>query len=118
MQLTDSIRKIGEIKLGETGFSVACSEEQAVQILKKEACALQADIINIVEENRPDFLSSCYRCRAEFYKAENSSIQIQSSELYKPDDIQARVSQDRSRNVVYAIFAIALGAVAGFLFAQ
>ena len=33
----DSVaKKIGNIRLGETGFSVACSEEHAIKILKKE----------------------------------------------------------------------------------
>lgn len=49
--ISDSIaRKIGEIKLGESGFAVACSEGHAVNILKNEACAINADLIIIKEE--------------------------------------------------------------------
>jgi len=60
--------KIGKIKLSDTGFSKYCSEEDAIVILKKEGCALMADFINIIKESRPDSVSSCYRCSAEFYK--------------------------------------------------
>ena len=66
-EISDTVAiKIGEIKLGETGFSVACSEEHAVKILKNEACAIDADLIIITEENRPDLWSSCYRGLADF----------------------------------------------------
>ena len=105
MHVTDSIQKIGEIKLGESGLAVACSEAHAIKILNNEACAIQADIINIVEENRPDLWSSCYRCRAEFYKYKIAPVQIQSNELYNQENIKRRVSQDRGKNTVIAIMA-------------
>ena len=37
-------------------------------ILKKEGCVLNADFINILKESKPDSVSKCYRCSAEFYK--------------------------------------------------
>jgi len=60
--------KVGEINIGESSFSVSCSEEKAIEILKKEACSLQADIIVIKHENKPDLWSKCYRCQADFYQ--------------------------------------------------
>ena len=51
----DSTLKVGEVKLGESGFATACSEKHALEIMKNEACALDANIINIIEENRSDF---------------------------------------------------------------
>jgi hypothetical protein len=117
MQVTDSVMKIGEIKLGESGFSVACSESHAIQILKNEGCAIQADLINIVEENRPDLWSSCYRCRAEFYKFKNSPVRIQ-SQLYHPENVSRRVSQDRSRNTALAVAGGVLGIVVGYLISR
>lgn len=67
--IPDSIAtKIGTIKLSDSGFSETCSEADAVVILEKEGCALQADFINITDEARPDNESNCYRCRADFYK--------------------------------------------------
>ena len=67
--ITDSVAyKIGTIKLSDSGFSKSCSEEDAMVILKKEGCALNADFINITKETEPDKESNCYRCRADFYK--------------------------------------------------
>jgi hypothetical protein len=67
--ISDSVAtKIGKIKLSDSGFSLHCSEEDAIEILKKEGCALNADFINILKESRPDSISNCYRCSAEFYK--------------------------------------------------
>jgi hypothetical protein len=67
--IPDSVAtKIGKVKLSDSGFSKRCSEEDAVVILKKEGCALKADFINISKESRPDSVSNCYRCSAEFYK--------------------------------------------------
>ena len=67
--ISDTIaKKIGTVKLHDGGFTVKCSEDLAVKMLKKEACSINADIIVITEERRPDILSSCYRCNADFYK--------------------------------------------------
>ena len=50
--VTDSLKKVGEIKLGESGFSIACSEADAIAILKNEfgtknICALNKIFIRI-----------------------------------------------------------------------
>jgi hypothetical protein len=63
--------KIGKVKLSDSGFSKRCSEEDAIVILKREGCAIKADFINISKESRPDSVSNCYRCSAEFYKYKN-----------------------------------------------
>ena len=67
--IPDSVaHKIGAIKLSDSGFSNSCSEADAIIILKKEGCALNADFINITKETGPNKESNCYRCRADFYK--------------------------------------------------
>ena len=63
-----SATKVGEIELRDSGFSTVCNEERALEILKGEACAMDANLIIVTEERRPDFKSSCYRCKAEFYR--------------------------------------------------
>jgi hypothetical protein len=109
--------KIGEVKLGDSGFSVACSEEHAINILRGEACAINADLIIITEENRPDLWSSCYRCRAEFYRFNKSdnNKDIKSDEIYDPRNIQDRVSRDRLKNTAIAIGSTAIGFIIGLL---
>ena len=112
--VTDSMLKVGEIKLGETGFSVACSEGHAIEILKNEGCALNANLIIITEETRPDLMSSCYRCKAEFYQV-NGRTDIQMDSQYQPENVQARVSHDRGKNGAILIGSIAVGILVGLL---
>lgn len=59
--------KIGTMRLSDSGFSSTCSEADAMDILKKEGCAIQADFVIITGEKLPDKASNCYRCEAEFY---------------------------------------------------
>jgi hypothetical protein len=113
--VTDSMQKVGEIKLGETGFSVACSETHAIEILRHEGCALNADLIIITEETRPDLMSSCYRCTAEFYQQKGPQIAISPDIQYEPESIQARVSHDRGKNGAILIGSIVAGILAGML---
>lgn len=108
-----NVEKLGDIKIGETGFSTACSEAHAIEILKNEACALNADLINIIEESRPDAWSSCYRCTAEFIKAD-SSLQIAESEYYQPEIVDERVEKDRKQNTALVIVSIVVGFSIGF----
>src|SRR6056297_556443 len=104
------VKKVGEIKLGETGFAVACSEAHAINILKGEACALDADLIIVTNENRPDLWSSCYRCSAEIYqyKSRNITEQIENDDIYNSENLNKRVNQDRGRNTAIAIVSITI----------
>ncbi len=108
MVIPSTLKKVGEIKLGDSGFSISCSEDQALEILKKEACSLNAGIINIAEESRPDIISSCYRCRAEFYINVDDKMTYQSDKQYNSGNINNRVSADHVRNTFIAIGAIGL----------
>lgn len=58
---------VGKIKLDDSGFSVSCSEETAIKILKYEACSLKGSVVNITSEVVPG-LSSCYQCEADIIK--------------------------------------------------
>jgi len=111
MDIPASLKKVGEIKLGDSGFSTNCSEEQALGLLRKEACSLKANIINIVEESRPDLLSSCYRCRAEFYINPDAKTTYQTDNQYNTINVNTRVSADRTKNTFIAIGAVGLGCV-------
>ena len=109
------MEKVGEVKLGESGFSTSCSEERALEILKKEACSLNADIINIIEERRPDVMSSCYRCRAEFYRYTDPELVIQSDESYHPAYVTQRVAKDKKNNTAMVVSGVVIGVLLGFL---
>jgi len=101
--------KLGEVKLGEGGMAVRCSQYEAVAILRSEGCSLGADAINIVEETRPDFFSSCYRCKAEFYRIlDNDYAQETDPEFLQPS-LDANVQKDRGFNTFMIVGGLALG---------
>lgn len=111
MTISDTLAKlVGEIKLGESGFSVSCSEEHAIRILRNEDCYLGANLIVITDEHRPDAWSSCYRCSAKFYKY--NSIEIvnnqKSDDIYKKEYVQERVKSDRGKTA-----GLILGTIVG-----
>lgn len=64
----------GTILLDDAGSTVNCSESKAMEILRKEACLLGANFVNIVYEARPSIWSICYRCSANFYFAEKDEL--------------------------------------------
>lgn len=59
----------GEIMLRDGGFTSHCKEADAMALLKKEACALEANTVEIVQFKKPDIMSTCYQCTAKFYKS-------------------------------------------------
>lgn len=118
--LTDvPVKKIGSIKLGDTGFSTKCEETDAIRILKKEACAVGADIVNITDEKRTDFISSCYRVEADFLKFLDSSSRskLASDEVFQDEAVEYRKDEDKDRKTGMIVGSIVGGLVAGLVFA-
>jgi hypothetical protein len=63
----------GRIKLDDSGVSINCTQKEAFEILKNEACILDANLINIVDFIEPGE-SSCYRCIADFYSIQYNEL--------------------------------------------
>ena len=109
---------IGEVKLGDSGFSTSCGEDDALAILKKEACGAGANVVNIIEEKRSDIISSCYRVTALLIKTTGANKQEEISGNYKHDvdekSVDQRVSADHARNTAIIIVSIVLGFIIGF----
>ena len=68
--------KLGEIKIGDTGFSSNCGSAKVAKILENEACNIGANIISIKNIKPPSFWSSCYRVRAVLIKSDLDSVAI------------------------------------------
>ncbi|MBD3344545.1 MAG: hypothetical protein GF401_05740 [Chitinivibrionales bacterium] len=113
----NEVKVVGKIKLGDTGFSIKCEESDALKILRQEGCAVNADVINIVEEKRADFLSSCYRVTATFLKFNQATqaSQISSDENYSEEEIEDRVILDKDRKKGMIIGSIVTGLIAGLI---
>ena len=100
-----SSQYIGSIKLKDSGFSSYCSEYEAIRVLKSEACIVDANIVIIREEHRPDRKSTCYRCVADFYKTKNKNIKNIDNN-YHLNNIQERVLKDKEvnkQNLIYIL---------------
>jgi hypothetical protein len=108
----------GGITLGETGLSFNCNEATAMETLKKEACSIDADLVIITEEKRPNLWSSCYRCKAEFYRFSTSEAKLAYSghPIYDHSEVEKRVKTDRRNNTIIAIAAAATGYLLALMF--
>jgi hypothetical protein len=110
-------KKIGTIYLGESGFSTRCNQATALAILKLEACNIGADIVNIIEEKKPDILSSCYRCKAELLMTvrEEQIVESDSSDyvVFKPHEPPQQAPHQISRYKDDCQIAVALGILYG-----
>ena len=63
---------IGDIKIGDSGFTTDCSYNTVLEHAKTAARKAGADVIKITEVLKPDFIeSSCYRLRAKIYSSGN-----------------------------------------------
>lgn len=101
---------VGKIKAGDTGFSIVCSEKYVLGIFRKDACALGADVVNIIEEIQPSFVrSSCYRAKANLLRCKDKNFlaQIKSDLQYAPELVN-----ERSKKTVILNTA-GIGAVGG-----
>lgn len=59
---------VADVGYGETGFSTGCSYPENMERLRRKACSVGADLVQIVAENHPNFVSTCYRVRAGLYR--------------------------------------------------
>lgn len=114
---TSQVVKLGEVKLKDSGASTKCNEGDAIRVLKDEACYLGADVVVITNEKRPDVISSCYRCTAEFYRFSEDYIgeNITSDDEYRANRVTDRVRRDNGNNAIYAVSGFVVGFLIVFL---
>ncbi|WP_313805631.1 hypothetical protein [Flavobacterium sp.] len=73
-KLPKESKKIGDIKIGDSGFSTKCSKEEVLNDAKNAAKANNSNIILIDELKEPSFGSSCYRLKARIFYNNSSSM--------------------------------------------
>ncbi len=110
--------KVGNIRIGDSGFSTSCNEADALQILAKEAQLANANLIIITKEQRPDAISSCYRCTADFYKYKSPFYHslYSTDEKYQEIYVDSRVIVDK-KNQAGMIIGVIAGVALGILLA-
>lgn len=102
----------GVIQLKDGGFTVSCSEEDALVLLNTEACSVDANVVLITNEQKPNFASSCYRCEAVFI-----SLQMDENEKPIPEQNEVFVSDEKKKSgsALGAVLGGVLGFAAGYL---
>ncbi len=65
---------LGEIKIGDTGFTTKCDYNTVIEEAKLEARKVGGNIVKITDHKSPDFNSSCHRIAAKIYKAQEADL--------------------------------------------
>lgn len=63
----ENASKIGSSQFGDSMFSTDCSFDSNLVEARKIARANGANIVKVTEKKSPDFLSSCYRLKIDYY---------------------------------------------------
>lgn len=68
-QVPDSAEMIGQIRIGDSGFSINCGYDKVIQEAKFEARKIGGNAIKILEHKRPSVVgSSCHRIKANILR--------------------------------------------------
>lgn len=59
---------IGDLKIGDSGFSTDCGYNTVIENAKENAQKSGANIIELTEVKEPNFGSTCYRIKAKLYR--------------------------------------------------
>ena len=75
-KLPENVKKIGEAKFGDSGFSTDCGFDTNLISARKLARENGANIVKVVKKTTPDLWSSCYRITVEFYYYEGDVTKL------------------------------------------
>lgn len=87
---------LGSAKYRGKVFSSRCTELDALDQLQDEACSINANVVVIVSDKRPDFFHGCYRCTAYFYKSTHMKFRV-NSVYYSAANIKMRIKGDKGK---------------------
>lgn len=81
-KLPENVKKIGEAKFGDTGFSTDCGFNTNLISARKLARENGANIVKVIEKKEPSILgSSCYRIKVDFYFYEGDVTKLSQYQL-------------------------------------
>lgn len=69
--MPDGAELLGEVKVGDSGFSTGCKYDAVVDKAKLEARKMGGNAIKITEHKAPDLWSSCHRITANVLKIDD-----------------------------------------------
>ncbi len=90
---------IGDLKIGDSGFSTDCSYQTVIENAINTAKNSGANIIQLIEIKEPNFASTCYRIKTKLYRNNSQSM----AALLEKRKLQnkSRLSKDADYAVVY-----------------
>ncbi|MCF8336668.1 MAG: hypothetical protein K9I74_01670 [Bacteroidales bacterium] len=72
----DNAEVLGQVEVGDTGFSTKCSYDIVIDKAKLEARKAGGNAIKITRHKPPDFWSDCHRITADILKIEKTDDSI------------------------------------------
>lgn len=85
---------LGQVKVGDSGFSTKCNYEVVMDQAKLEARNVGGNAIKIIKHKKPDLWSSCHRITAQILKLENA------------EEFQTKEEEEVLLDVDYAILNV------------
>ena len=67
-KVPENSKFIGELKIGDSGFSTDCGYTKVMSDAKVTAKKHGANLIYLTEVKKPNFGSTCYRIKAKLYR--------------------------------------------------
>lgn len=92
---------IGDIKIGDSGFTTDCGYNKVVSDATNSAKSAGANIVQIIEVKEPNFFgSSCYRIKAKMYRNLNKESLASISEIRNQKN-KSRLPEDADYALIY-----------------
>ncbi len=91
---------IGELKIGDSGFSTDCGYTRVIDEAKETARKSGANLVHLTKVKKPNFGSTCYRIKAKLYRNFNSDALTLISENRKLKN-KSRLPSNAEYSIVY-----------------
>jgi len=78
--------RVGDLKIGDSGFSTDCSYETVINAAKLEARKAGGNVVKITKHRTPDFLSTCHRITAQVYRVDDIEQLLPKEEIIADAD--------------------------------
>ena len=91
---------IGELKIGDSGFSTDCGYSKVINDAKDSAKKSGANLIHLTEVKKPNLGSTCYRIKAKLYRNLIQEVLANLSEK-RSFEYQSRLPSDVGYAVIY-----------------
>ncbi len=99
-KIPNNSKFIGELKIGDSGFSTDCGYSKVISDAKETAKKSGANLIYLIEVKKPNFGSTCYRIKAKLYQNLNKEVLANLLEKRKFEN-QSRLPADANYAMIY-----------------